>query len=174
MPSKQLVAILAVAAALARAEKVSVTAAKKALGDAMNAVKPPAKLPKGVSIDEYGALSFDGEVTRVFDLDGLTYASTPQQIANICKQLSVDAQGRQVPGGPAPPGWEQGQVWNRFIVPLERLVDFRPDGSAIYEQVDGKGDGDASTKYLYPRVRIRARAAATQSALREFHASGPR
>lgn len=162
-------AILAIAAAHARAEKITIGAAKKQLGDAMKAVKPPKPLPKGVTQDEFGALQFPGESVRVFDYAALDYATTPQQIGNILVQLSVDAAGNPVPGGPAPPGWDQGQIWNRFVLPLQRLVGYRPDGSAIWEQADG-----GTQPYAYARVRIRARGAGTQSAMAEFHASGPR
>jgi hypothetical protein len=165
-------AIIAIAAMIARAEKITITAAKNQLADAMKAVKPP-KLPTGVTQDEFGGLKLPGESTIVYDLDALAYARTPQQIGNICAQLSVDAEGNPVPGGPAPPGWDQGQVWNRFVVPLQRLVGYRPDGSAIWEQVDGKSD-QTQPKWLYARVRIRAKGDATRVALAEFHASGPR
>lgn len=165
-------ATVALAAAHARAEKITIGAAKAQLGDAMKAVKPPKPLPKGVTQDQFGALQFPGESVRVFDLAALDYASTPQQIGNILTQLSVDPGGGPVPGGPPPLGWDQGQVWNRFALPLQRLVGYRPDGSAIWEPVDGQADG--ADKWLYPRVRIRARGAGTQAALAEFHASGPR
>jgi hypothetical protein len=171
--SKPLLAtILMIAAAHARAEKVTMTSAKQQLGEAMKAVKAPKKLPKGLTQDEYGALTYPNEETRVFDLDALDYAQTPQQIANICMQLSVDFKGNLVPGGPAPPGWDQGQVWNRFYVPLQRLVGYRPDGTAIYEAVDGVGENEK--KWLYPRLRTRTRGDATEASLKEFHASGPR
>lgn len=165
-------AIIAIAAMIARAEKITIGKAKAALGDAMKAVKPP-KLPTGVTQDEFGGLTLPGETTVVYDLDALAHARTPQQIGNICAQLSVDAAGNPVPGGPAPPGWDQGQIWNRFMVPLQRLVGYRPDGSAIWEQVDGKSD-QSSPKWLNQRVRIRAKGDATKAALAEFHASGPR
>lgn len=172
MSQSNFAAIIPIAAALARAEKISIGKAKAALGDAMNAVKPPPALPKGWSQDEFGALLLPGETVHVFDYDALKYARTPQQIGNILVQLSVDAAGNEVPGGPAPPGWDKGQVWNRFVLPLQRLVGYRPDGSAVWETVDGKQDGPS--KWLYPRVRIRASGAGTKAALAEFHASGPR
>lgn len=165
-------AILAIAAAHARAEKITIGKAKDALGDAMKAVKAPKKLPKGLTQDEFGALTYPDEPTRVFDYDALDYAQTPQQIANICMQLSIDAKGNEVPGGPAPPGWDKGQVWNRFYVPLQRLVGYRPDGTAIYEAVDGVGDDEK--KWLYPRLRTRTSGAGTVESLKEFNASGPR
>lgn len=166
-------AIITVAATLARASKITITDAKAQLGAAMKAVKPPVKLPKGVTQDEFGALTFAADPrAAVFDYDCLNYASTPQQVANICAQLSCDPDGNPVPGGPAPPGWDQGQIWNRFLVPLQRATGYRPDGSAIYEPVDGQIEG--AGKWLYSRVRIRSRGEAAQAALREFHASGPR
>lgn len=165
-------AILAIAAAHARAEKITIGQAKAQLGEAMKAVKPPPALPAGWRQDEFGALTLPGETTRVFDYDALKYARTPQQIGNILTQLSVDTAGNPVPGGPAPPGWDQGQVWNRFYVPLQLLTGYRPDGSAIWEVVDGILDG--AGKWLYPRIRSRTRGAGTQAALAEFHASGPR
>ena len=169
MSQSNFAAIIAIAATHARAEKITIGQAKAALGGAMNAVKPPPALPKGWSQDEFGALLLPGETVRVFDLDALKYARTPQQIGNILVQLSVDAAGNPVPGGPAPPGWNQGQVWNRFYVPLQRLTGYRPDGSAIWEHADGGAE-----PFAYPRVRIRARGAGTQAALAEYHASGPR
>lgn len=150
--SAQFDAVIAAAARVARAANVSVSKAKKALGDAMKALVPPAPVAGIGALDEFGAHTFDGAAPglRVFSIVALKMATTPQQVGNIMSQCGCDENGVLQPGGPEPFGWREGQTLNVFVLPLQRIAGSDGAGGLRWESAEPDG------KALYRRVRVRA------------------
>ncbi|HJU39951.1 MAG TPA: hypothetical protein VJ724_10290 [Tahibacter sp.] len=150
--SAQFDAVIAAAARVARAAKISVSKAKKALGDAMKAVVPPVPVDGIGPLDEFGSHAFDGlrPGLRVFSIAALKIATTPQQIGNIMVQCGCDAEGRLQPAGPEPFGWYTSQTVNAFMLPLSRVAGSDGVGGLRWESAEPDG------KHLFERMRVRA------------------
>ncbi|MDC8013974.1 hypothetical protein [Tahibacter soli] len=150
--SAQFDAVIAAAARVARAANISATKAKKALGDAMKALAPPAPVAGIGPLDEFGSHAFDGLAPglRVFSIAALKNATTPQQIGNIMMQCGCDADGNPQGSGPEPFGWREGQSLNVFVLPLRRVAGSDAVGGLRWE------DAEADGKHRYERVRVRA------------------
>ena len=150
--SAQFDAVIDAAARVARAADISVSKAKKALGDAMKAIVPPVPAPGIGPLDEFGSHAFDGlkPGLRVFSIAALKIATTPQQVGNIMVQCGCTAEGVLQPSGPEPFGWRDGQTINVFMLPLSRVAG--SDGVAGLRWESAEKDGT----HLYPRVRVRA------------------
>lgn len=146
-------AAIRAAARQARADKVSISVAKKALSAAYALAKPQ-RLPQGVTIDEWGALRY-AEVPGVaaYSPDNLLYATTLQQIGNIRVQCGMNDAGEFVPAGPGFQGWAEGQTANAFQLPLQKLVGITSAGAPRWEPADGPKSPHES--YLFPRLRLR-------------------
>lgn len=119
---------------------------------------PPPEDPEIGELNEYGAHQLRGQPRDMwfFTLSGWDKATTLMQKANLRAQLGLDEGGRLVSTGPAPVGFEEGQVANRFNVPLYTSDGTDMFGGIKWVRDDGPLAG-GNGQYKFKRIRVRAR-----------------
>lgn len=151
---KTLLQYITIAAAIARVEGSSIAQTQKLLANTMAGFQPPKQL-KGIGpLDEWGSHTVESwpREYRAFSIYGAAMATTPQQFVNIMVQCGVSDLLVQKSAGPAPVGWDAGQLWNRFILPLEHLNGISRAGIPQYAKVDHVN----GIQPLFARIRTRA------------------